>query len=348
MRPEEVVAKVAEVRSSLPQLTVVAVAGPGEPLANEQTLESLRLLRRAYPELILCLSTNGLLLPERVPQILQLGVGHVTVTVNAVEPSVGEKIYSWVHYEGKTYWGREASSLLLSKQEEGVRKLAEEGILVKVNSVMIPEVNSSHLPQVAEQVKKWGAFMMNVMPLIPVEGTDFQGLRKPSLVELKRLRDQCEVHIKQMRHCRQCRSDAVGFLGNNLTVELVERREKKPWELSPAGGIKVAVATKSGRLVDQHFGHADSFLIYRASLQSTEFLEKRNVGQYCFGKSFCGDKEESLLRTVELLKDCQAVLCLRIGYGPKQYLREAGIEPVETYDLVEDAVAKVAARRLAA
>lgn len=44
--------------------------------------------------------------------------------------------------------------------------LVARGILVKVNSVMIPGVNDEHLKEVSRVVKSKGAFLHNVMPLI--------------------------------------------------------------------------------------------------------------------------------------------------------------------------------------
>lgn len=344
MRPEEAVKRVTVVKSCLPQLTVAAVAGPGDPLANESTFQTFRLLRAAHPDLTFCLSTNGLLLPERARDIVHAGVSHVTVTINALDPEVGSKIYSWILDDGKIYRGVEAASLLLSSQLEGVQRLVENDILVKVNTVMIPGVNVDHISEVAKGAKRLGVFMHNIIPLIPVKGSGFENLEKPSLIELKRLRDECEVYIRQMRHCRQCRSDAVGFLGNDLSMELA--KEGRLTKASDIRSIKVAVATRGDNLVSQHFGHAESFSIYRASSEVVEFLEKRDVSRYCFGKPQCGDEEDTLLHTVELLKDCQVVLCSRVGYGPRRALMEAGIEPVETYDTIENAIRKVVSQKL--
>ena len=50
------------------RLRVAGVAGPGEPLANPATLETLRLVRSRFPGLLLCLSTNGLVLSDALPE----------------------------------------------------------------------------------------------------------------------------------------------------------------------------------------------------------------------------------------------------------------------------------------
>ena len=48
--------------------------------------------------------------------------------------------------------------------------LVAKGILVKVNSVLIPGVNDKHLEEVSKIVKAKGAFLHNVMPLISEAG----------------------------------------------------------------------------------------------------------------------------------------------------------------------------------
>lgn len=88
---------------------VVGIAGPGDPLANEETFEVLRLIHQEYPGLLKCISTNGLALEDKLPQILEVGIRALTVTINAPDSDIGKHIYSWVHYRGRIYQGQEAS-----------------------------------------------------------------------------------------------------------------------------------------------------------------------------------------------------------------------------------------------
>ena len=88
---------------------------------------------------------------------------------------------------------------------------------------MIPGINDEHLIEVNRWVKARGAFLHNVMPLIsdPAHGTHFglTGQRGPTAMELKALQDRLEGGAKLMRHCRQCRADAVGLLGEDRGQE---------------------------------------------------------------------------------------------------------------------------------
>ena len=99
----------------MPELRVVGIAGPGDPFANPvQTMETLRLIRKEFPEMLLCVSTNGLNLAPYVAELKELDVTHVTVTMNSLKPEVLEKIYAWVRYDKRGYFGAEAATVLLA------------------------------------------------------------------------------------------------------------------------------------------------------------------------------------------------------------------------------------------
>ena len=100
--PEEALETVSKAKATSigPQLIVVGIAGPGEPLANEATYQTLRGVKRNFPDMILCLSTNGLLLPEKIHELVDIGVTHLTVTLNTLDEKVGAKIYSCVRWGG--------------------------------------------------------------------------------------------------------------------------------------------------------------------------------------------------------------------------------------------------------
>ncbi len=356
LTPEEAATRVGAVLDRIPQTTVLGIAGPGDPLANpEHTFKTFALVSQAYPALKMCLSTNGLMLPDYLDTIKEAKVEHVTITVNMIDPAVGKEIYDWVHYKGKTYRGEEGAALLSGKQLDGLKGLAERDVLCKVNIVMMPGINDSHIPQVVKEVKRLGACLVNIMPFIPVKDTKFQYRRGPTSVELRELRDECEVDIKQMRHCRQCRADAVGLLGEDRSSEFTKAqvlaaKPQVPVELDAATGAErkdgrktyIAVASKGGGLVNQHFGHATDFMIYEASPGGVRFVEVRNVERYCEGPGACGEVEDRLDKIVQMLSDCRAVLCSRIGTEPAAALSRAGIDPILKYDSIENAIREVA------
>ncbi|MCQ8903503.1 MAG: nitrogenase cofactor biosynthesis protein NifB [Methanothrix sp.] len=218
LTPQEALERVDEVLAKYHYIKVVAVAGPGEPLANEETFETLRLVGEKYPHLILCISTNGLLLPDRIEELDRIGVTNITVTLNAVDPAIGEQIYDYVIYKGKRYEGLEAAELLLKNQLKGIEEAVRRKKIVKVNTVLIPGINDSHVFDIARKIKSMGVYIHNVMPLIPQY--KFAHIKPPTPEEKRAIQDELNKIIKQMRHCRQCRSDAIGRLGCDIQQEL--------------------------------------------------------------------------------------------------------------------------------
>lgn len=234
LTPDQAVKKTLAVAATIPQMTVLGIAGPGDPLANpERTFETFRQLAVKAPDIKLCVSTNGLSLPEHVEELSKHNIDHVTITINCVDPDVGAKIYPWIFWKNKRIHGREAAAILIEQQQKGLEMLTAKGILVKVNSVLIPGVNDEHLKEVSKIVKSKGAFLHNVMPLIAeAEHGTFYGImgqRSPRPAELKALQDACEGDMNMMRHCRQCRADAVGLLGEDrgdeFTMDKIEDME---------------------------------------------------------------------------------------------------------------------------
>jgi nitrogen fixation protein NifB len=367
LTPEQAAKKVLAVASTIPQMTVLGIAGPGDPLANPgKTFKTFELIYKTAPDIKLCLSTNGLALPDHVDAIAKFNVDHVTITINMVDAEIGQHIYPWVYWKHKRYTGKEAAQLLTERQMQGLEMLTERGILCKVNSVMIPGINDKHLVEVNRAVKSRGAFLHNIMPLIsaPEHGTVFglNGQRGPTAQELKALQDSCEGEMNMMRHCRQCRADAVGLLGEDRSAEFTtdkimamevnydfdsrkayqikveaERQAKvsaKQDELATLAGensdikLLIAVATKGSGIVNEHFGHAKEFQVYELSTAGAKFVGHRRVDLYCQG----GFGEEDTLATViRAINDCHAVFVAKIGGCPKADLQKAGIDPVDQH-----------------
>lgn len=367
LTPEQAAKKVLAVASRIPQMTVLGIAGPGDPLANpEKTFRTFELVAKAAPDIKLCLSTNGLALPDHADTIARLKIEHVTITINMIDPEIGARIYPWIFHNHKRYSGIEAAKILTKRQLQGIEMLSARGILCKINSVMIPDVNGRHLVEVNKAVKSRGAFLHNIMPLIaaPEHGTVFglKGQRTPTARELKALQDACEGGMNMMRHCRQCRADAVGLLGEDRSAEFTKEKivtmtvnydpevrkayqagieEERRARSVPgreevgehAGGtsnvqVLIAVATKGAGLINEHFGHAKEFQVYEVSRSGAKFVGHRRVDHYCQGGHGAQDDLAAIIRSIN---DCHAVFVARIGGRPRSELNKAGIEPADQY-----------------
>jgi len=386
LSPEQAVKKTLAVAAAIPQMSVLGIAGPGDPLANPaRTFATFAGLSEKAPDIKLCLSTNGLRLPEFVDELCKHNIDHVTITINAIDAGIGARIYPWIYWKNRRIRGREAAAILIEQQQKGLEMLVARGVLVKVNSVMIPGINDEHLKAVSKAAKAKGAFLHNVMPLIaePEHGTYFgvTGQRGPTSAELTALQDECAGEMAMMRHCRQCRADAVGMLGEDRGAEfslakieamdidyaaamqrrsavqqgllraLDERRARRAAQdqaaEKPVGTalrpVLMAVASAGQGLINQHFGHAREFLIYEATMEDVRFIGVRKTELYCTGSDGCGDGESVLERTIRTLEGCEVVLCAKIGFEPWQRLEAAGIQPNGEHALepIEEAVAAV-------
>ncbi|MEY4576188.1 MAG: hypothetical protein RL701_891, partial [Pseudomonadota bacterium] len=196
----------------------------------------------------------------------------------------------------------------------------------------------------------------------PEHGTYFglNGQRGPTPQELKALQDKLSGGAKLMKHCRQCRADAVGMLGEDrghefMLTELPENLSYDPTkrdayrdvvaiergehvaakqvtndQLEGASDVAVlvAVATKGGGRINQHFGHAKEFQVYEVSRAGVKFSGLRRVDNYCKG----GFGEEATLdHVISALEGVKLVLCSKIGDCPKDGLAAAGIVATDEY-----------------
>ena len=368
LTPDEAKRKVIAVANEVPQLSVLGIAGPGDACYDwkKSPGDVLRRSPRRSPTSSSASRPTASPCPTTSTSSPSMNVDHVTITINMVDPEIGAKIYPWIFYRHKRWTGIEAATILHERQMLGLEMLTARGILTKINSVMIPGINDEHLIEVNRWVKERGAFLHNVMPLIsdPAHGTHYglTGQRGPTAMELKALQDKLEGGAKLMRHCRQCRADAVGLLGEDRGQEFTldqlpetvaydpskreayreivaeERGDHARAKEKAVAAVKdnsadglsilVAVATKGGGRINEHFGHAKEFQVYEASAKGVEFVGHRKIDAYCMG----GFGEDATLdATIAALEGVTHVLCSKIGDCPKDMLIAAGIEATDAY-----------------
>jgi nitrogen fixation protein NifB len=219
LAPEQALAVVGRALRLCPSIKVVGIAGPGDPLCTPHALQTFRLVHAAYPELIKCLSTNGLMLPAGASDILAAGVATITVTVNAVDAEIQARISPSILYQRRRLDGTEAARRLIANQLAGIALVAARGATVKVNTVLIPGVNDDHVAEVARTVAAAGARLINIIPLIPQHG--FAELLPPDALAVHRARAAAGRHLAVFTHCQRCRADACGIPGiSDFSAEL--------------------------------------------------------------------------------------------------------------------------------
>lgn len=220
--PEESIEVLEKALELCPKITVAGIAGPGDTLATDYALQTFRLIKEKYPDLIKCMSTNGLLLYEKADEVINVGIDSLTVTVNAVEPQIEAKLNKYIVYHGKRYEGVEAAEILIENQIKGIKKVASAGITVKVNTVLVPGINDEHIETVAKTVKEAGASIYNIIPLIPQH--ELKDIPAPVCAQIDEARTKAGKYIDVFRHCQHCRADAVGVPGKSEYGDQIYQR----------------------------------------------------------------------------------------------------------------------------
>ena len=346
LTPPQALAYLDHVLSGRREISVVGIAGPGEPFANpDETMQTLRLVRGKYPKMLLCVATNGLAVGPHIDELAGLQVSHVTLTITATNPAIGAEIYAWIRDGKRPLRGEEAATLLMARQTEALIRLKSKGIVVKINSIIIPGVNDEHIPDIARKVGDMGADIMNCMPLVPVKGAAFEELPPPDSLTTARVRLQSGLHLPQMTHCARCRADAVGYIGENMSTEQIETLQHfanaslhpDEDEARPC----VAVATLEGALVNQHLGEAERFIIYEQSpaIPGQFRLKEIRPAPPAGG----GDARWAALAA--LMKDCRALLVNAAGPTPAKVLTQHGLRVIEMEGLIEEGLRSIYANQ---
>jgi nitrogen fixation protein NifB len=342
LSPAQAMVYLEEVFARKGNISVVGIAGPGDPFANpRETLETLSRVRARYPEVMLCVATNGLNLSPYIDALARLQVSHVTVTVNAVDPAVGARIYAWMRPGKRVVRAEEGARLLLERQLEAIQGLKARGIIVKVNSIILPGINEDHIETVARRMAGLGVDLFNAMPYYPNAGSYFEHLQEPGKDTVAAIREKAARHVKQMRHCTRCRADAVGLLGeapdkelmNTLTAcRRLEVNTPRAGRISPRPNV--AVASMEGVLVNQHLGEAEKLMVFGEKDGRIQLLDVRAAPAP-------GGGLQRWQAMADTLADCSTLLVSGVGAHPRKALTASGMEVLEIEGLIEEALRAV-------
>jgi nitrogen fixation protein NifB len=334
LSPGQAVAYLEKYLKFNPAISTVGIAGPGDPMANpEATLETIRRIRASHPELIFCLSSNGLKLAPYLDELAELGVTHVTVTMNAIDPAIGARIYAWVR-DGKVIYRKdEGAALLLERQLTAIAGLKRLGITVKVNAIIIPGVNEAHIPAVAQKAAELGVDLMNCIPLVPAPESNFAGLPAPRPELVESVQKQAGSYLPQMKHCARCRADAAGLIGaplNQTSFELLAEAARLPLQPEQKRPY-IAVTSLEGVLINRHLGEADQIYIFTVNSGAVAFVETRPAPPP-------GGGEARWRALSERIADCHTLLVSGIGPNPAEILRASGVKIYETEGLIDSTI----------
>jgi len=326
-----------EMKAKVPRLAVVGIAGPGDPFAEpELTMQTLRLVNKDFPEMLLCVATNGFNILPYITELSNYNVSHVTITINAVDPEVGSRIYAWVRDGKCVRQGKEAAAQLLERQMLAIGLLKERDIVVKINTIIIPCVNDTHIPLVAKAVSRAGADILNCIPLLPSADTEFADKSAPTPECIAEIQKNARQYMPLMKHCTRCRADAVGLLGAAQKEEFIGcLRKNSLMPLDPSQNRPyVAVASREGVLINQHLGEAEALSIYRENNGKFELVEMRKTPDP-------GSGNERWFELSKILKDCRVILASGAGPSPTQVLQKQGIKVLLMEALIDEGLKAV-------
>jgi nitrogen fixation protein NifB len=332
LTPQQALTYVDRALEQMPSLKVVGIAGPGDPFANPQeTMETLRLVREKYPEMLLCVATNGLSIHPYIDELARLEVSHVTLTVNAVDPAIGSSLYAWVR-DGRTiYRGDSAACVLLQRQRRAISALKAHGIVVKINTIVVPGVNENHIEQIAEEMAHLKADVMNCIPLYPVRSTPFARIPVMGREEIAAIRERVSRYLPQMEHCTRCRADAAGLLGapqSDSLLRIMQACADGTLDAKPDRRY-IAVASMEGILVNQHLGETTRLWIYAPAPGGHKLIETRPTPD-------AGGGNMRWLQLAELLRDCHTVVVSGVGHNPRRVLEREGLRVIEMAGLISE------------
>lgn len=328
-------------------IKVVGIAGPGDPFANpEETMETLRLVRKNYPEMLLCVATNGLNLLPYIEELAELKVSHVTITLNTIRPDVIAKIYSWMRYDKRLRKSDLAAEEFLSRQFASIKKLKAHNVVTKVNTIILQGINDHLIEETAEAMGKLGVDMHNCIPFYKTPETVFADLDEPSHDVVKGLREKAAKHVPQMQHCQRCRADAVGMLGEELSQSIMDmmneaktcasdkKEEQKYIFTDSEEKPYIAVASREGLLVNLHLGEAEKVHIFVKDGNSCKFVETRVL-------PVKGGGDTRWERVSDILSDCQFLLVNNAGNKPKKIITDNNIKVIKAEGMINDIITRI-------
>lgn len=344
MDVKDAIAGINEVRKSLPNLSVIAIAGPKEPLADFETVkQALLYIKQMHPEMNLCMSTNGLLLPVYANHLISLGLNSISVTLYTLNPQTGARLFEKIIYLGHNYYGVEGANILIQNQIAGIHFMTLHGIAVRLTIPVIEGINEDELEEMVLFAKTSGCRSTNIIRANVAVNEN--GLETYYSDGYAKRREQFEKLIPQSYFCKPCKAETVETL-NTILLQNFAKSDEVINSRNDAKhtGIRFAVCSKAGVLTDQHFGLSTRLYIYEYLEGSITFLEERKV--HIRKEDMAATKKESkiyyLIRAVE---DCNCVICVRMGSCPANALKEKKIDTYITYNLIEDGI-KEAVHRL--
>lgn len=288
--------------------TMVAITGPGDPLATpEITLHAIEAIRARYPAVPIGLKTLGLGSAALAGRLARAGLDYLEMQVDGTKAAVLEKIYAWIRPGMKTLKISEAVGLLIQEQRHGVSALSFHERQVVVVTTVYPELNVDQVGKISGEMRELGAVGIGLTPYVPEPGAEVR-LASPSPAAMAAAAARAATSLPVVEPL--C-GEGTGATGRGRPGGAVRPR--------PTGERpNVAVVSASGMEIDLHLGQAFRLLIYGRRQDGLAcLLDVREAPE--------PGTPERWRQLAGVLPDCFAVLAASAGEAPRRALAEAGI-----------------------
>jgi predicted Fe-Mo cluster-binding NifX family protein len=104
----------------------------------------------------------------------------------------------------------------------------------------------------------------------------------------------------------------------------------------------IAVATKDGKTINQHFGHAERFLLFEVEGATVKLVDEKKVERYCTYDEAHPLRGHVLRGIAEALQGCRAIVCSQIGPAPQDEMARLGFEVFALEGEIRSSLAELA------
>jgi nitrogen fixation protein NifB len=178
------------------RIKIIDISGPGEPLYNVQTFETLKRLNIELPHCYYRINTNGLLLSEKINELVKLNIRMVNVSICSISLEGITRLYSRIVKDKSAIArGIDMANSILKLQYEGIKSCTENGINVGINTICIKGVNDHEILEMASKYSKIG---VNSMHLISTNSNRSNYIHLADLLNVEKLKNNISPIINDV------------------------------------------------------------------------------------------------------------------------------------------------------
>ena len=345
----------ATARRTLRGPLAMEIDGPGDPLASpEVVLRSLALLHDRHPDVMTGLVIDGPLLSEYVEDLEDFGVRYLVLRMDAATTAVAKRLVDGALDGGDVLTREEAAELVLDAGPQALRVASRHGIPIVVRMTLVPTINAEEVETVATRALAAGAWRMQVVPHVPLEGGPLARAGAPTVHEM----EDARATVDQVFAQAGARHDADATLdwlapqrlqsGNLDTLDAVDVMQTLPAPDVPVATAKVlpprraqlvAVATQDGTLVDMPLASANVLRVYAVTPNAIRLLGSRPLPLDPRRRHDGVGSAPAFLRAVV---GCRAVVATHIPSRAATLLDAVGVRPVELGGALDEVLDRVA------